>query len=99
MREKNKKLESGRDVFIGIDLHKRTWHVTVRTKEVELFSGSIPGCWEALRPVVDRYKGNRIQAVYEAGYFGFWLYDRLKEHGVECIVTPPVYCLRNMVTE
>jgi transposase len=27
--------------------------------------------------------------VYEAGYFGFWLYDRLLEHGIDCIVTPP----------
>jgi len=89
MKKKNEELESAKDVYIGIDLHKRTWHVTVRTKDVELFSGSIPGSWEALRQIADRYKGNRIQAVYEAGYFGFWLYDRLKEHGVECIVTPP----------
>jgi transposase len=27
--------------------------------------------------------------VYEAGCFGFWLFDRLTDHGVECIVTPP----------
>jgi transposase len=39
--------------------------------------------------LLQRYKDHRIQAVYEAGYFGFWLYDRLTEHGVECIVTPP----------
>jgi transposase len=89
MEKKTKELESGKDLFIGIDLHKRTWHVTVRTKEVELFSGSIPGSWKALRRIVDRYKGNRIRAVYEAGYFGFWLYDRLVEYGIDCTVTPP----------
>lgn len=38
-----------------------------------------------------RYEGNRIQVVYEAGYFGFWLYERLVEDGVECIVTPPSF--------
>ncbi|MGC9968071.1 MAG: IS110 family transposase, partial [Syntrophobacteraceae bacterium] len=30
-----------------------------------------------------------IQVVYEAGCFGFWLHDRLIEHGVDCMITPP----------
>jgi transposase len=89
MKKNRRDVEPGKDVFIGIDLHLRTWHVTVRTEEDELFSGSIPGKWEALRSIVDRYKDNRIHAVYEAGYFGFWLYDRLVDYGVDCIVTPP----------
>jgi transposase len=36
-----------------------------------------------------RYKGCRINAVYEAGYLGFWLFDLLTQYGVDCIVTPP----------
>ena len=28
-------------------------------------------------------------AVYEAGYFGFWLYDELTAYGVTTCVTPP----------
>jgi transposase len=27
--------------------------------------------------------------VYEAGYFGYWLHDRLAEYGAACTVTPP----------
>ena len=77
------------DLFVGIDLHKHRWHVTIRSAEVELFSNSIVGKWENLRRIIDRYKGCRIHAVYEAGYFGFWLFDRLTDYGVECIVTPP----------
>lgn len=80
---------SGEDLFVGIDLHKRKWHVTIRMLDVELFSGSIPGTWESLRRLLDRYKGNRIQVVYEAGCFGFWLYDRLIDCGIDCLVTPP----------
>jgi transposase len=57
--------------------------------EVELFSNSIVGKWENLRRLLERYKYCRIQAVYEAGYFGFWLFDLLNNHGAECIVTPP----------
>ena len=41
--EKQKKLDKDETVFIGIDLHKRTWHVTIRTFDIELFSGSIEG--------------------------------------------------------
>jgi len=79
----------GRQIFIGIDLHKIQWHVTIRTEDLELFNGSIPGTWEALKKLLDRYPGYRKQAVYEAGYFGFWLYDHLVGYGVDCVVTPP----------
>jgi len=57
--------------------------------DLELFSASIPGTWEALYSLLDRYAGNRLQAVYEAGYFGFRLHDRLVEQGIACLVTPP----------
>jgi transposase len=89
MGKTKKQTVSGQKLFVGIDLHKRKWHVTIRTVDVELFSGSIPGSWTALHRLLDRYKGNQLQAVYEAGYFGFWLYDRLAKYGVDCIVTPP----------
>jgi len=89
MKRTRKELQPGDRVFVGIDLHKNKWHVTARTSELELFSGSIPGRWETLRGILDRYKGHEIETVYEAGYFGFWLYDELIEYGAECIVTPP----------
>lgn len=77
------------DLFVGIDLHKLRWHVTIRSAEIELFSNSIVGKWENLGRLLKRYKDCRIQAVYEAGYFGYWLFDLLTSHGAECIVTPP----------
>jgi transposase len=89
MKKTKQELKPGETVFVGIDLHKVKWHVTARTAEIEFFSGSIPGNWEALRRILERYRGHQIQAVYEAGYFGFWLHDHLEEYGAECIVTPP----------
>jgi len=83
------KLAKGTEIFVGIDLHKKRWHVTIRNKDVEFCSISIPGCWESLRKVLDRYEDQKIFAVYEAGYFGFWLYDELLAYGADCIVTPP----------
>lgn len=87
--EKRKDLDKNEKIFIGIDLHKRTWHVTIRTFEVELSSNSIPGSWHSLKPLLNRYSGHQIIVVYEAGYFGFWLYDKLEKFGVQCKVTPP----------
>ena len=89
MRRLKEKKVGKEDLFIGIDLHKQRWHVTIRTLDVEVFSGSIPGDWGSLRHLLDRYAGHRLQAVYEAGYFGFWLHDQLRDHGIECLVTPP----------
>jgi transposase len=89
MRRQKEKLVDKEDLFIGIDLHKQRWHVTIRTFDIELFSASIPGTWEALHRVLARYVRHRLAAVYEAGYFGFRLHDRLVDHGIPCIVTPP----------
>ncbi|MFC1826437.1 transposase [Thermodesulfobacteriota bacterium] len=89
MKRAKKELQPGDKVFVGIDMHKLKWHVTVRTANFELFSGSIPGKWEALQRILNRYQGHEINTVYEAGYFGFWLHDDLVEYGAECIVTPP----------
>ena len=89
MKRVKKELQPGDKVFVGIDMHKLKWHVTARTADFELFSGSIPGTWKALQRILSRYIEHRINTVYEAGYFGFWLYDKLIEYGAECIVTPP----------
>lgn len=78
-----------RGIFVGIDVHLRQWHVTIRDREAELFSGNIPGRWEDLEKLLNRYRRDRIGVVYEAGYSGFWLHDRLLAWGAKCIVTPP----------
>lgn len=89
MNSKQKEIFKGEKIFVGIDMHKRSWHITIRTKSIELFNGSIPGRWEALRKLLHRYKTENIYTVYEAGYFGFWLHDHLIKYGVNCLVTPP----------
>jgi transposase len=35
------------------------------------------------------YPDCRIKLIYEAGFGGFWLHDRLRLDGIECYVTPP----------
>jgi transposase len=83
------KVQGSPDLYVGIDVHLKTWHVTILHEGAILFSSGIPGQWDVLRKLLDRYKGYRIHAVYEAGYFGYGLYDRLLEYGVSCLVAAP----------
>ena len=89
MKCKRKEINQGEDLFVGIDLHKRTWHITIRTMDLVIFSASIAGSWAALSKLLDRYEKAKIHTVYEAGYFGYWLFDKLTERGIDCIVTAP----------
>jgi transposase len=89
MNNYNNEIDKSKIIFVGIDVHSQTWHVTIRTHEQELFSRGIPGSWKSLRGLLDRHKQAPLQVVYEAGYFGFWLHDCIVEYGAECIVTPP----------
>ena len=50
--------------------------------------------WEALKKILGRYKGHEIETVYEAGYFGYWLHDKIVRYGATCIVTPPSLILQ-----
>lgn len=84
-----KVIEKSEKIFFGVDLHKKMWHVTIRTADVELWRGSIEGNWRALQLQLDRYRGHQVEVVYEAGYFGYWLHDHIIEWGADCIVTPP----------
>lgn len=89
MKNGNKKITKEEPIFIGIDLHKKRWHVTIRTTDVELFCSSIPGSLASLEKHLLKYRKQPIYAVYEAGYFGFWLHDYLINFGADCVVTPP----------
>lgn len=89
MKMYKKKLPEGTRIFVGIDLHKHRWHVTICTEDIDLFRGSIPGTWRSLYKKIEPYMSYDVTAVYEAGCFGFWLYDRLISKGVNAIVTPP----------
>jgi transposase len=79
----------GREVNIGVDVHKRSWRVTALLEGVVVIAGSVPPTYEAFKKLLRRFEGATIRVAYEAGPAGFDLYDRLAEDGLECIVTPP----------
>jgi transposase len=76
-------------IYMGVDVHRKSWQLTVRTFDRELKRMSIPPEWENLRQVIDSFGAQRTEVVYEAGYFGYTLHDDIMAHGSRCIVAPP----------
>jgi transposase len=82
-------LARGKTVYIGIDVHKDSWHVTARTEGEEIFHGRMPSRYHALQSLFDRFHECIFKVAYEAGPCGFWLYDKLTQDCIEAIVVPP----------
>lgn len=78
-----------RTIFVGVDVHLLSWHITIRGREEILIQASIGGSWEELRKVVSRWSPEQVLVLYEAGFSGFWLYDEVVGWGAKCIVVPP----------
>ncbi len=91
MQKKNTKLNfAGQEIYVGLDTGKKSWKVTILTKEFEHKTFSQPPEPEVLVGYLRKhFPGARYLCVYEAGYFGFWIHDALRQQGVECIVTHP----------
>ena len=77
-------------LFVGIDVHTRTYHVTgIWEDGREEFSIGMAADKEVLVKYLLRWEQSTIYTTYEAGYFGYTLHDYLIEHGIINIVTPP----------
>jgi transposase len=87
--QKKEVLARSKSVFIGIDVHKESWQVTVRAEEEEVFHGRLPSDYHALDRLIARLLKCTIKVAYEAGPRGFWLYDKPTADGIDTIVVPP----------
>jgi transposase len=76
-------------IYVGIDVHKKRWVVSVRTYDLELKTFSMSASAEELEKIlVNNYKEAHLHIVYECCFSGFWIYDYFHEKGYDIIVTP-----------
>jgi len=89
--EKVSKLDfTGQHIYIGLDVHKKSWSVSIRTPQFEHKTFTQPPEVEKLTNYLEKtFPKATYHTVYEAGFSGFWLHDRLKEKGVDCMVVNP----------
>jgi transposase len=90
MRHSTKLDFSDQDIYIGLDVHKKNWTVSIFTKDFEHKTFSQNPKSDILANYLNRnFPGARYHSVYEAGYCGFWIHDALKAHGIDNIVIHP----------
>ncbi len=87
----NTKLDfTGQEIYAGLDTGKKSWKVSIYTGEREHKTFTQPPKPDMLVGYLRKhFPGARYLCVYEAGYFGFWIHDALRQQGVECMVTHP----------
>jgi len=85
--QKNKISFKGQKIFIGIDVHKKTWAVAILTESGILKKHTQKASAKELFDFLKKhYPGGEYNAVYESGFSGFSTYYALKDLGVNCIV-------------
>jgi transposase len=91
MKEDKKNHFSGTDIYIGLDVHKKSWAVSIYVENLyyKSFSISPPSSKVLVEYLEKNFIGGRYHVVYEAGFSGFWIYDNLIEKGIDCIVVSP----------
>jgi transposase len=89
MEKIRKTAKAPKVLFMGIDVHELTYSVSLFFEGEETFNQQYPSDVKHLRRLLDKHSDMKIMAVYEAGPFGYALYDWLKAQGVEVRVTPP----------
>lgn len=89
MKKEKVSVYSGKHIYVGIDVHKKRWVVTVRSYDLELKTFSMfPSAEELDKLLTNTYPGALFHIVYECCFSGFWIYDYFHEKGYNTIVTP-----------
>jgi len=77
----------GQELFIGIDVHLKTWNVSILTSSGFLDRYSQPAsATKFMEHLEKHYPQANYNVVYESGFSGFSIYYTLQELGINCKV-------------
>jgi transposase len=78
---------SNQKFYVGLDVHKKSWTVTIRSSGMELRTFTQPPKVEQLSCYLNKhFPGGRYFSAYEAGFCGTGIHERLCKLGVENIL-------------
>jgi transposase len=90
MRKMINSIENGKKIFVGLEDSKRTWKLCIRSEGMVIHETSMPAKYSVLKAFFDnQFPKCDIHVLYEAGFKGFTLHDKLAADGYHCTVTPP----------
>lgn len=88
--EETIKKHIGKTVYVGIDVHKKTYSVVCLCENEIVKRDSLVASPERLVEYLHKYfPGAKIETAYEAGFSGFHLHRYLKKHGIKNKVVHP----------
>lgn len=77
-------------LYVGLDLHKKRWVATVRTRDMFLRRMATPADKVVfVSSLRKHWPGARFTVVYEAGCFGYHIADYLRAQDMEPIIVAP----------
>ena len=80
----------GQKIFVGLDVHLRSWSVTVLSEKSVLAKYSQDPNPTALHKyLTNTYPDAEYYSVYEAGFCGFWIHWQLTDMGINNIIVNP----------
>ena len=81
---------SGQNLYIGLDVHKKSWHVTILSETVCLKSFVQPPDPVSLKNYLEaKLPGANYSCAYEAGFSGYTHHKHLNKLGIQNIVVNP----------
>jgi hypothetical protein len=64
--EKYNNEAAGEAIYMGLDMHKKSWQLTIRTQHTELKKMNMPPHWKLLRKHIDEYGAQRVELVWSS---------------------------------
>jgi transposase len=80
----------GQSIFIGIDVHHKSWTVCILVGNIEHTVFSQPPSAKLLANYLRRYfLDANYYSAYEAGFCGYWVHEALEAEGINNIIANP----------
>jgi len=77
-------------LYVGIDVHKKQWSISIFSSELHHKTFSQPPSPASLKSYLDlHFPHAKISCAYEASKFGFWIQRELSAYGYQCLVVNP----------
>jgi transposase len=91
MQTQSNKLDfSGQNIYVGFDVHLKSWKVTIMSETLVHKTFSQPPEPKALHSyLVSNFPGGNYHSAYEAGFCGYWIHNQLISLGIKSIVVNP----------
>jgi transposase len=78
----------GQNIYVGIDVHLKSWTVCIMTEKLEHKKFTQPPEAKVLYGYLSRnFPGASYHSVYESGFSGYWTHRELEGLGIKNIIT------------